>query len=84
MKCSNDEENREPIGDANKESIFELWHGQRMTSVRKMQQDEQGFMQSDVCRRCYLPRLTQDETAYVDGREFIVRNYVSRNQEIGS
>ena len=83
MKCSNDEENREVIGDANKETVHQLWHGEKMQAVRRMQLSPQGFMQSAVCRKCYLPRKTTEEEANVDGRTFIVRNYCHRNQEIG-
>ena len=83
MKCSNDEENREVIGDANKETVHQLWHGEKMQAVRRMQLSPQGFMQSSVCRKCYLPRETTEEEANVDGRTFIVRNYCHRSQEIG-
>lgn len=83
MKCSNDEENREVIGDASKETVHQLWHGEKMNAVRAMHKEKQGFLKSPVCRRCYLPRLTKDEPATIGGREVIVRNYVDRAQEIG-
>ena len=83
MKCSNDEENQEVIGDVNAETIHQVWHGERMTVVRDMQKRPQGFTESAVCRKCYLPRKTVDEEASVDGRTFIVRNYVNRTQVIG-
>lgn len=83
MKCSNDEENREVIGDANKESVHAIWHGDKMNAVRALHKERQGFLKSEVCRRCYLPRLTKDETVEIGGREVIVRNYVDRSQEIG-
>ncbi|MFC3678329.1 radical SAM/SPASM domain-containing protein [Ferrovibrio xuzhouensis] len=83
MKCSNDEENREVIGDANAETVHQIWHGEKMNAVRALHQRDKGFMDSEVCRRCYLPRKTEDETAKVDDREFTVRNYVSRSQVIG-
>ena len=83
MKCSNDEENREVIGDAKTETIHQIWHGKNMTEVRDLLKKDRGFMQSEVCRRCYLPRRTEDETAEVGGRSFTVKNYVFRIQEIG-
>jgi radical SAM protein with 4Fe4S-binding SPASM domain len=83
MKCSNDEENREVIGEAGKESVHQLWHGEKMQAVRKMLSQPRGFMQSAVCQKCYLPRATNEEEASVSGRSFIVRNYLRRNQEIG-
>jgi len=83
MKCSNDEENREIIGNANFETVHELWHGPNMTRVREIQKEEQGFLKSPVCQKCYLPRSTSDEEAWVNGRKFIIRNYTKRNQCVG-
>ncbi|WP_298258717.1 radical SAM/SPASM domain-containing protein [Bradyrhizobium sp.] len=83
MKCSNDEENREVIGDARTQTVHEIWHGEKMKAVREMHLQPRGFMNSPVCRRCYLPRKTQDDLGQVDDRTFIVRNYTRRNQLIG-
>jgi radical SAM protein with 4Fe4S-binding SPASM domain len=83
MKCSNDEENREVIGDIKKETVHQVWHGEKMHAVREMHKQPRGFMQSAVCRKCYLPRKTQDEEAQVGTRTFIVKNYIHRKQTIG-
>lgn len=83
MKCSNDEENREVIGDINQETVHQVWHGEKMQAVRNMHLQPRGFMQSAVCRKCYLPRKTEDEAAQVGTRIFTVRNYVHRIQLIG-
>ena len=83
MKCSNDEENREVIGDANRQTVHELWHGEAMQKVRDMHKGPRGFMNSAVCRRCYLPRKTEDEDARIGARTFVVRNYTRRIQLIG-
>lgn len=83
MKCSNDEENQEIIGDVNNQSVYEIWHSEKMNSVRELHKRDLGFMESAVCKRCYLPRKTEDEVAEVSGRQFTVKNYVSRNQVIG-
>ena len=29
MKCANDENNYEVVGDANKENVHEIWHGEK-------------------------------------------------------
>lgn len=83
MKCSNDEENREVIGDLNKQTVHEVWHGEPMRKVRALHLERQGFMKSPVCRRCYLPRKTIDEEAVLGDRKFIVRNYTKRTQTVG-
>jgi radical SAM protein with 4Fe4S-binding SPASM domain len=83
MKCSNDEENREVIGDAKTQTVHEIWHGEKMKVVRMLHLQPRGFMNSAVCRRCYLPRKTQDDVGRVGDRTFIVRNYTRRTQLIG-
>jgi radical SAM protein with 4Fe4S-binding SPASM domain len=85
MKCSNDEENREVIGNANEETVAQLWHGEKMRAVRELHLRKQGFLESPVCRKCYLPRETEDgDVIKVDNREFVVKNYVNRSQVIGT
>ena len=83
MKCSNDEENQEIIGDINKQTVHDIWHGEEMQKIREMQLRPQGFMESPVCRKCYLPRKTKDEIHNVHNRNFIVKNYTKRIQTIG-
>ena len=83
MKCSNDEENREVIGDIKIETVHQVWHGEKMQAVRDMHKQSRGFMQSAVCRKCYLPRKTEDEEGHVGMRTFMVRNYVHRIQVVG-
>ncbi len=84
MKCSNDEENQEVIGDANKQSIHEIWHDKKMQQVRAILKDPQGFKKSKVCRQCYLPRKTiEDEKIIINGKLVLIKNYVNRTQVIG-
>ena len=84
MMCSNDEEGTVIVGDANRESVYEIWHGEKLNRMREQHKKRNGFMEIPVCKKCYLPRATEDgEKAVVNGREFIVKNYVNRRQEIG-
>jgi radical SAM protein with 4Fe4S-binding SPASM domain len=83
MKCSNDEENREVMGDVRKQAVHEIWHGPKMQAVRNLHREHDGFLQSPVCRKCYLPRQTHDEETTIGGRTVVVRNYVNRSQIIG-
>lgn len=83
MKCSNDEENRELVGDIKQQTVHEIWHGEKLNAVRELHKRDRGFMESQVCRKCYLPRKTSEEPAEIDGRSFIVRNYTFRIQEVG-
>lgn len=84
MACSNDEEGTILVGDANKESIHDIWHGEALARLRNIHSKQDGFKQVPVCSRCYLPRETEDnESAQVNGTEFTVRNYTNRKQQVG-
>lgn len=84
MMCSNDEEGGNIIGDANKQSIHEIWHGEALNDARTLHKKQNGFMELDVCKKCYLPRATESsEKSVVNGREFSILNYVNRKQSIG-
>ena len=84
MMCSNDEDNTNVIGDANIQSLKEIWHGEKLNAVRSLHKCKNGFLNINVCKKCYLPRMTEDnEVASVNGLVFIVKNYVNRSQTIG-
>ncbi len=84
MACSNDEDNMNVIGNILNESVYSIWHGENLTKMRELHKQENGFKQCEVCRKCYLPRATEDnETAVVNGRTFTIKNYIGRPQEIG-
>ena len=83
MKCSNDEESKEIVGDLNKETVFDVWHGEKLKKVRDLHKSYKGYLKSEVCRKCYLPRKTKDDIFNVKGRKITVKNYTSRPQIIG-
>lgn len=84
MMCSNDEENTVVIGDANKDSIFEIWHGEKLNKIREQHKKIDGFKEIPVCSKCYLPRKTEDtERVCINEREILIQNYVNRSQEVG-
>jgi len=85
MMCSNDEESAVTIGDAAKETVHSIWHGERLNQLRTLHRQPDGFKQVPLCTRCYLPRKTEDgETAALNGRTVSINNYLNRSQEIGS
>lgn len=75
LLCANDEEGRYLLGDANTQSVYEIWHGDPLEKARSLHK-KGAFQTLEVCRDCYLPRETKDEHAWVNGREIIVKNYI--------
>lgn len=77
MMCSNDEENTHVVGDANDNTVYDIWHGEELNKVRELHKKPSGYKELEVCKNCYLPVQTEDgERTTVNGREIIVRNYM--------
>lgn len=76
LRCSNDEEETFVVGDANVESIHEIWHGKALNWIREQHSKSDGFKTVPKCKSCYIPRKTDDsEKTVVEGREIIIQNY---------
>jgi len=83
LMCSNDEENMEIIGDLSTDRLYDVWHGEKLQRIRELHRQGE-FNSIPVCRKCYLPRATEDsEVACVNGRMFRIQNYIGRSQQIG-
>lgn len=82
--CSNDDNVSVILGDAFKQSIHEIWHGEEMQRVREIHGQKDGFKKIPACARCYYPRkAVADESASINGRDVHIENYVNRKQNIG-
>lgn len=75
LLCANDEHSEHIVGDAYRQSIYDIWHGQQLKDVREIHRKKDGFLKISICRKCYLPRKTHEDVFEVDGRPLIVRNY---------
>jgi MoaA/NifB/PqqE/SkfB family radical SAM enzyme len=82
--CSSDDYVDLPVGNANEQSIYEIWHGETLNKMRKTHLQKDGFLKLEPCRICFYPRKTEvDETAIVNGRTIYIENYINRKQKIG-
>ena len=85
LLCANDEDGQQPIGDAYIDSIYDIWHGEKMRNIRALHEKPDGFKCVDICKFCYYPRKAiPDETAEVSGRMITIENYINRSQKVGS
>lgn len=82
--CSNDDEVKSVVGNANNESIHNIWHGQKLNKLREIHMKKDGFKDIEVCALCYYPRKTiANEHVRINDREVWIENYINRKQEIG-
>lgn len=84
MLCANDEENLHVLGDVNKQSIFEIWHGGPMRRARDIHKAHRGVKELSACQKCYLPRKTLPTAVTIGDRQVTADNYVNRSQIIGT
>lgn len=83
LLCSNDEVNEAVLGDANVQTIHDVWHCDLIEKARAIHKAHRGHIEIEACKKCYIPRATKPETILIDGREVIMDQYINRSQVIG-
>ena len=82
--CANDSGQEMFIGDANTQSIFELWHSDQMNQARNSHANHTAMRDISICSKCHLPRKTESEAINISGRTFYIKKYTGRSQIIGT
>ena len=84
MMCNSDEYGEQVIGNACDQTIHQIWHGSALSQVRELHKKRNGFLEMDICSKCFFPRKTEvSEKIQINGREVLIENYINRSQEIG-
>ena len=84
LLCSNDECCLYPLGDAKRENLYDIWHGQRLTRARQIHKQYRGVELLDSCKRCYLPRATFSVVEDIGAKRITIDKYINRVDEIGA
>ena len=83
MLCANDEMELGKIGNVRTESIYHIWHGEKLNKARSSHLNHLGVKEILPCKYCYLPRKTRRGTTSVDNRIITIDNYIDREQTVG-
>jgi radical SAM protein with 4Fe4S-binding SPASM domain len=83
LLCSNDEMGMHPLGDANTDSLHEVWHGPRMEAARAIHRQHRGVELLEPCRHCYLPRKTQRVLEKMGDAYIPVEKLINRPDVVG-
>jgi len=83
MLCGNDEMMLHQTGDVNTESIYDVWHGEKLQKARKIHIKHLGVKEIESCKHCYLPRKTTKLSVELENRLLKIDNYVNREQTVG-
>lgn len=77
MMCANDEMGTNIIGDVNNESIFQIWHGEKLQKAREIQLKHLGVKELPPCKWCQLPRKTHVENVLVGNKVVSKYEYIN-------
>lgn len=83
MLCANDEMESYSLGDVTNESLFDVWHGEKMTTAREIHMKHLGTKEIEPCKHCYLPRKMESDTADLGDRLIKIDRYINRDQTVG-
>jgi len=76
VPCTNGFNKGQELGDLNKQTVYEIWHGEKLNYLRGLNQKKGGFKELPQCKDCSLPRKTTQEIVEIDNRNIIVQSYI--------
>jgi len=81
--CHNDEFNTLIVGDANNDSIHDIWNGPEMAKIRQIHKERKGVSLLTACKRCFMPRKAEPVVGLFGSKKIVVEKYINRTEEIG-
>lgn len=81
--CPNDEFGEYVLGGAYQESLYSIWHNEKISKARQLHREHRGYREIEPCKKCYLPRATQPIVETIGGKKIKVRKYKGRVEKIG-
>ncbi len=84
LLCSNDEMCYHPVGDVNTQSLYNIWHGEKLNEARRIHTMHEGVHKLKPCKHCYLPRKTIPTAEYVGNHKIVIDKLVNRKDEVGA
>ena len=83
LLCANDEMELHKLGNVRNESLYDIWHGEKLTKAREIHIKHLGVKEIEPCKHCYLPRKMESDTANLRNHFVKIDKYVNREQTIG-
>jgi radical SAM protein with 4Fe4S-binding SPASM domain len=83
MLCANDEMESYRLGNVQDESVFDIWHGEKLNKAREIHLKHMGTKEIEPCKHCYLPRKMEGDKVHLGDRLIDIDKYVNRNQTVG-
>lgn len=84
MMCANDEHQEIVVGDANRQTVREIWRGPEMVRIRGLHARHAACGALTPCANCYLPLATRDEAVVIGDRTVIAEKYVDGVERVSN
>ena len=82
--CFNDEMGSVNVGNLNKETVSQVWRGEKLQKAREIHLKHLGVKELAPCKHCFYPRKTQKNSTEIDGRSIIFDSVSNRSQTVGT
>lgn len=80
--CVSDYLARDPIGDVKKQTLYEVWHGKEVNSLRNAHKKKEAFGCFASCHDCCHGGLMKEEEVQLKKRTIKVRKYIGQDPNI--
>jgi len=70
------------VGNADRSSIHDIWHGPELTRIREIHQRQEGPACLEACNNCYLPLKTAPETIRIGDWSVTAQKYTGGKQQV--
>ena len=81
LMCINDELTKHSVGNANDQSLRQIWNSESLQTVRDIHRRRRGAAELEPCKTCIYPRKTNKTETRVDGRVLENYEYASKSEE---
>lgn len=81
--CFNDEMGIYDVGDLNKDTVYDVWHGQRLEKAREIHLKHLGVKEISPCKHCFYPRKTEKAKKKIGNKSIKFENISNRVQTVG-
>jgi len=80
---SNDELESHILGNVGEQSLYSIWHGEKLNRARQIHMKHLGVQEIEPCKRCYLPRKMESDSAKIGDHFIKIDKYINREQVVG-
>ncbi|MDD5155677.1 MAG: radical SAM/SPASM domain-containing protein [Candidatus Omnitrophica bacterium] len=83
LMCHCDEREEAVLGNAREDSLFDIWHGEGLNSIRRIHAEHKSCERLEPCKHCaYARELEEKCEVVIESRKVRVEKYAGRDENI--